>query len=57
MTNDTSAPEPRKTQHLNARVTEAQALALKQYCVKHGISTRTAVLAALCAMIEGFESA
>ena len=50
-------PAQAKTRQINVRLTEHQDRLLKQYCVRHGLSTNTVVLAALCAMIQGFEVA
>ena len=50
-------PQQTKTRQVNIRITAEQDRMLKQYCVRHGLSTNTVVLAALCAMIEGFEVA
>ena len=55
-TTDGSKPRPAKTRQVNVRLTDHQERVLKQYCVRHGHSTNTVVLAALCAMIEGFET-
>ena len=53
-TND-SKLQPAKTRQVNVHLTAHQERVLKQYCVRHGHSTNTVVLAALCAMIEEFE--
>ena len=47
--------QPVKTRQVNVSLTDHQDRVLKQYCVRHGHSMNTVVLAALCAMIEGFE--
>ena len=44
-----------KTKQISVRVSAAQELVLKQYCVRHGLSANTVILADLNAMIEGFE--
>lgn len=49
-------PQAIKARQVNVRMTAEQERRLKQYCVKHGLTTNTVVLAALCAMIEGFEN-
>ena len=54
-TTDGNLPQQTKTRQVNVRITAEQDRLLKQYCVRHGHSTTTVVLAALCAMIEGFE--
>ena len=54
-TTDGNLPQQTKTRQVNVRITAEQDRVLKQYCVRHGHSTNTVVLAALCAMIEGFE--
>jgi hypothetical protein len=46
---------PVKTKQICVQIPERQALVLKQYCSDHGLTPDTVVLAALCAMIEGFE--
>jgi hypothetical protein len=46
---------PAKTVSVTIEMPDRQALLLKQYCDQHGLSPYTVVLAALCAMIEGFE--
>ena len=46
--------QPIKTRQVNVSLTDHQDRVLKQYCVRHGHSTKTVVLAALYAMIEGF---
>lgn len=56
-TTDGNLPQQTKTRQVNVRITAEQDRLLKQYCVRHGHSTNTVVLAALCAMIEGFEVA
>ena len=55
-TTDGNLPPQTKTRQVNIRITAEQDRVLKQYCVRHGHSTNTVVLAALCAMIEGFEA-
>ena len=54
-TTDGNLPQQTKTRQVNVRITTEQDRVLKRYCVRHGHSTNTVVLAALCAMIEGFE--
>ena len=49
--------QPAKSKQINVRITAAQERLLKQYCVRAGVNRNTVVLAALCAMIEGFENA
>ena len=56
-TTDGNLPTQTKTRQVNVRITAEQDRVLKQYCVRHGHSTNTVVLAALCAMIKGFEVA
>jgi hypothetical protein len=46
---------PAKTVSVTIEMPDRQALLLKQYCVQHGLSPDTAVLAARCAMIGGLE--
>ena len=54
----TTAPSTSpKSKQINIRLTEGQAAELKRYCTRHDLNTNTVVLAALCAMIEGFEKA
>ena len=48
--------QPVKSKQINVRITAAQERLLKQYWVRTGVSTNTVVMAALCAMIEGFEN-
>ena len=48
---------PVKSKQINVRITAAQDRLLKQYCVRTGVTTNTVILAALRAMIEGFEDA
>ena len=52
-----SDSQPLKSKQINVRITAAQDRILKQYCVRTGVSANTVILAALCAMIEGFEDA
>lgn len=51
-----SEPQAIKARQVNVRMTAEQERRLKQYSAKHGLTTNTVVLAALCAMIEGFEN-
>ena len=46
---------PLQTSQVTFQKPEREALILKQYCAKHGLLPDTVILAALCAMIEGFE--
>ena len=48
---------PVKTKQIIVQMPERQALALKEYCTQHGLTADTVILAALCALIEGFEKA
>ena len=50
-----STLQPAKTRQVNVSLTANQERMLKRYCVRHGHSVNTVVLAALCAIIEGFE--
>lgn len=52
--NDDLLPALRLKQ-INVLLPEHQERLLNQYCVRHGVSANTVVIAALCAMIEGFE--
>lgn len=47
--------ESPKSKQINIRLTEGQAKELKRYCTRHNLNANTVVLAALCAMIEGFD--
>ena len=47
---------PVKIQEITVQVPECQARVLRQYCLIHGLTVDTVVIAALCAVIEGFES-
>lgn len=46
---------PKNTRQITIQMPERQALILQDYCVQHGVNQDTVVLAALCAMIAGFE--
>ena len=48
---------PTKARQVTIHMPERQALMLKHYCAQHGLTPDTVVIAALCAMIEGFEVA
>lgn len=52
-TND-SNQQPIKARQINVRVTAEQDLRLKQYCVRHGVTTQDAVVKALQGLIDGF---
>ena len=56
LTRDNDGP-PMKSKQINVRITAEQDRMLRQYCVRTGVSANTVILAALCAMIEGFEYA
>lgn len=55
ITNNRSKLQPVNAQTINVYLTTHQKQVLKHYCARHGHSKNTVVLAALCAMIEGFE--
>ena len=57
MTMADDSPQARKSQQINIRLTEAQALVLKKYCTAHDLTTNTVVLAALSALVKGFDEA
>jgi hypothetical protein len=48
---------PSKAEQVTIQLPERQARVLKNYCAQHGLSADNVVLAALCAMIEGFDQA
>jgi hypothetical protein len=48
---------PGRMKQVTIQLPERQALVLQDYCAQHGLSPDTVVLAALCAMIEGFDQA
>ena len=54
-TNNRNKLQPANTQPINVCLTTHQKQVLKHYCARHGHSKNTVVIAALCAMIEGFE--
>jgi hypothetical protein len=45
---------PTKSKQANVRLTEEQARLLRQHCVRTGLSTQDAIVAALRRVIEGF---
>ena len=48
------SPAP-KSKQVNARLTPGQETALRQHCVRNGLSTQAAIIAALTALIDGFD--
>ena len=48
---------PVKLKEITVQMPERQALALEHYCAAHGLTADAVVLAALCAMVEGFDEA
>ena len=47
------APEP-KAKQINVRLTAEQERALRRHCIRAGLNTQTAVIAALATVVEGF---
>ena len=46
--------EPTKVRQINIRITAEQDRLLKQYCVRHDVTTHDAVIKALQGLIDGF---
>lgn len=46
--------EPTKSKQANVRLTDEQARLLRQHCIRSGLSTQEAIVAALKRVIEGF---
>lgn len=49
------AAEP-KAKQINVRLTAEQERAFRQHCIRAGLNTQAVVVAALAAMVEGFEN-
>ena len=45
------------TKPVTIHLPKRQVTALEEYCIQHSLSPDAVVVAALCAMIEGFEQA
>lgn len=45
---------PTKSKQANVRLTDEQARLLRQHCIRSGLSTQEAIVAALKRVIEGF---
>ena len=54
MATTTDSKQPIKARQINVRVTAEQDLLLKQYCVRHGMTTQDAMVKALQGLIAGF---